>query len=182
MAYWRPIKLNYCAECKQIDKAVLSNCRWLQFSFCRLACFKRFFAKIAIECDLCRKQFDLNNRVHLRDDVSKHVENSYKFTCEQCFDRRLALAVRCYYCHTICYKGFGAKLMTITGLIEKYRCSTDCCLTTSLKCKQRTKCSECDDISQCDRISYNGQMHTICSAICLENFAKKINISIGPLF
>lgn len=109
------IKLNYCAECRQIDKENIFNCRWLQFTFCTLTCLKQFYAKIVIACDLCERAFDQNNRVHVRDDVPKHVENSYTFICDECLVGRSALATLCHYCTNICYKGFGAQLMTTTG-------------------------------------------------------------------
>lgn len=116
MANGRQININYCAECHQLDKANIFNCRWLQFNFCTITCLKQFHAKIVVACDLCERTFDQNTRVHVQDDVPKHVAgNSYKFICEECLDRRAPLATYCHYCTKRCYKGFGAQLMTTTG-------------------------------------------------------------------
>lgn len=114
------IEMNYCAECHQLDKANIFNCRWLQFNFCTISCLKRFHAKIVIACDLCEQNFDRNKRVHVRDDVSKQVENSYTFICDACLQRRSALATHCHYCTKRCYKEFGAQLMTTSGLTLHY--------------------------------------------------------------
>lgn len=113
----RQINLNFCAECRQIDKANIFNCRWLQFSFCCLNCLKQFYAKIVIACDLCERKFGQENRVHVRADVPKHVGNSYTFICDGCLDRRAAFATRCHHCTKICYVGSGAQLITTTGTI-----------------------------------------------------------------
>lgn len=174
----RQINLNYCAECHQIDKANISNCRWLQFNFCTLTCLKRFHAKIVVECDLCKQKFNHNNRVHVRDDVLNHIDNSHTFICDQCFDGRSALAAHCHYCTKICYKGFGAQLITATGLIMKYRCAIDC-QAKMVNRKELTVCSECDSLSKCEDISYNDQMYAICSVICLENFTQREKNSVG---
>lgn len=174
----RQINLIYCAECRQIDKANISNCRWLQFNFCRLSCLKDFYAKMLDKCDQCAENLDHNNRVHVRDDVSKNSENTYTFICDQCFDRRFALAVHCHYCASVCYKGFTAQLITISGLIMKYRCSNDC-QPKVLQHEELTTCSDCNSLSKCEHINFNGQWLAICSVVCLENFAKQNKISIG---
>lgn len=139
----RQINLNYCAECQQIDKANIFNCRWLQFDFCALTCLKQFYAKIVIACDLCERKFDQNNRVHVRDDVPNHLQNSYAFICDECFDRRSVLATRCHYCTKVCYKGFGAQLITATGSIYFSHSFTNyhmCILVllNSIDCKMQT--------------------------------------------
>lgn len=113
MASCRQIDINHCAECHQLDKANIFNCRWLQFNFCKITCLKQFYAKIVVACDLCERKFDQNNRVHVRDDVP--IGNSYTFICEECLGRRSALATHCHYCTKRCYRGFDAQLMTTTG-------------------------------------------------------------------
>lgn len=175
------INLNYCAECHQIDKANISNCAFLQFNFCTLTCLKCFNAKIVVDCDLCKQKFNHNNRIHVRDDVSKDAGNSYIFICDQCFERRSTLATRCHYCTNVCYKGFGAQLMTATGLIMKYRCSIDC-QAKVVNRKELTVCSECSSLSKCDEINCNGQMYAVCSVMCFENYTEREKISVGSFF
>lgn len=174
----RQIELNFCAECRQINKANIFNCRWLQFNFCTLTCLKRFYARIVVECDLCKLKFNHIDRVHVRDDVPKILEDSHTFICDQCFDGRTELAKRCHYCTKICYETFGAQLMTTTGLIKKYRCSSDC-QPKLVNPKQLTVCSVCGCLNKCQTISYNDQIYAICSAMCLENFRESEKVSVG---
>lgn len=170
--------LNYCVECHQMDKANTSNCRWLQFNFCRLTCLQRFFAKTAVECDLCKEKLEPRHRVHVRDDVSKHIKNTHVFICDRCFNERSGLAINCHYCTKICYEGYGAQQMTITGLIKKYRCSVDCQRQVVNRC-ELTVCALCDGISKCKPVSCGGQMLAICSAKCLEKLAEREKIAVG---
>lgn len=170
------IKLNYCAQCEQIDKGIIHNCRWLHFSFCRLRCLKRFYRKIAAKCDLCKEDLDFR-RIHVRDDVIN--DTTFVFICDQCFDRRTTLAVHCHCCLKVCYKGFGARGLTVSGLISKYLCSSDC-KTESTKVTRLTICSVCGVQGKCDPILNDGRNYDTCtSSMCVETFEQSHQIQIG---
>lgn len=180
MAY-QQINLNYCAQCKRIDKETVYNCRWLQFSFCCLTCLKRFYSKLAAECDLCSNRLDFS-RIYLRDDIPcSDDSNSLRFICDQCFDRRTPLAVHCHCCSKVCYRGFGALNLTVSGLIPKYLCSADCRnVNTKVVGQALTTCCECGIQGKYDRILYDSQNYAICaSSVCLESFTFKHHIKIG---
>lgn len=169
------IKLNYCAQCKQIDKESVYNCRWLQFNFCHLMCLKQFYLKLATECDLCKKSLDLN-RIHVRDDI-KSNDNKFHFICDQCFDRRSSFAVHCHCCQNVCYKGFGAQIVTESGLISKFICSSEC---QKKVVHSLIACCECGIQQKCDPILYDNKIDAICvSSVCLANFKLKYGNQIG---
>lgn len=161
--------LNYCVQCRQIDKEGVNNCRWLNFSFCHLNCLKQFYASVVTKCDLCKAELDYN-RIYLRDDV----KNSHLFTfiCDKCFDQRKQHALSCHYCASVCYMGYGTQKLTTTGLIPKYVCS-DQCMALSTECapniSKLTQCSECGLQRKCIDIYEDSDKKKICS-VCVEPF------------
>lgn len=175
------IKLNYCVQCKQIDKENIYNCRWLNLNFCCLLCLQRFFDRIALKCDICNKQLNYN-RIHLRDDLKTNP--LFTFVCDECFVQRNPLAVKCYCCENTCYKGFGTFDLTTSGLISKYVCSDECRIVSLTKHGERNKiqlasCSECDIRGPCAQAIENGKFRLICSVKCLDTIEKNLATQFG---
>lgn len=178
------INLNYCAQCKHIDKEHVSNCRWLNFNFCCLKCLQQFHDQIAFKCDLCEKQLNYH-RIHLRDDVKN--QQLFTFVCDECFVQRKSLAVYCYCCGNKCYKGFGTLELATSGLISKYVCSDECKIAVSLKKyggKKRNlvSCSECGVQEKCIRFVQNGECLSICSSTSLAKVEECQPTKIGLFF
>lgn len=163
--------VNYCAQCKQIGKDGVGNCRWLNFSFCHLNCLKRFYSEFANKCDLCEKQLGYK-RIHLRDDVKN--KQLLTFVCDECFDQRKQNALKCFYCANVCYKGYGIQKLTTTGHISKYVCSDECKILSTKECGRVSKptvCSVCELQRKCTDICQDGHMYAVCS-ICVETFVR----------
>lgn len=166
------INFNYCAQCKEINIKSIYNCQWLNLSFCRLKCLKQFYEQNTSTCDICKKHFHYN-RIYLRDDVKNN--DLFKFICNECYDQRTQLAVYCYYCAGVCYKGAGAQAVTTTGLISKYVCSDECKKFSmgndNESIKNDMTCSVCEAHGK--RMHFfqdDDQKRNICSTMCLELF------------
>lgn len=178
------IKFNYCVQCKQIDKENIYNCRWLNLNFCCLLCLQQFFDQIALKCDICNKQLNYN-RIHLRDDLKNN--KLFTFVCDECFVQRNPLAVKCHYCASKCYKGFGTFDLTTSGVISKYVCSNECRIMSLTKHDKRNKieltsCSECDIRRPCVQAIENGKFRLICSMKCLDAIEKNLATKFGLFF
>lgn len=174
---FRQIKLNYCAQCKQIDKELVYNCRWLNLSFCRINCLKQFYDRIASQCDLCKNQLNYK-RIHLRDDV-KNI-NLFTFVCDECFKKRKPLAIYCHNCSNVCYNPpFGdAFALTQSGLIAKFVCSSDCKIDENRLC-ETLSCSECNKRAKCDQVVHGGNTLRICSKTCFGSLEQRLKIKFG---
>ncbi|XP_031622481.1 uncharacterized protein LOC116340241 [Contarinia nasturtii] len=195
------IKLNYCAQCKQIDKERVFNCRWLNLSFCRINCLKRFYDRVASMCDICKSSFTDYNRIHLRDDVTN--TNLFTFICDECFEQRKSLLTQCHCCSNVCYKSgntpiandtsetsskspCGALELTGVGLISKFVCSNECKILCEKNENQKRRalglCSECEKHGKYAQIIHNGISLEVCSEKCIETLEQRLSIKIASCY